>query len=271
MSNGLLTQAILNARQKGRLALIPFLTGGYPDRDLFWTALEDLSNSGADIIEIGVPFSDPVADGPVVAAASLKALELGVDLNWILKGLSQTKPRRPLVLMSYANPLVQYAWSKTKPSSTLERRLLESLSLLALEAKAAGVSGFIVPDVPLEESGPFQKAFSQAGLAMVPLVGPNTSLERMEKYAPWAAGYVYVVSVLGTTGVREGLPPETIQTLERAKKAFKLPLALGFGLKHPSQLKDLGASPDAVIIGSALLKHLAQGGRASEFMAPWLA
>ncbi|MDR2300591.1 MAG: tryptophan synthase subunit alpha [Deltaproteobacteria bacterium] len=271
MSDQTLTQAISKARQKGRVALIPFLTGGYPDRELFWTALTELTDSGADIIEIGVPFSDPVADGPVVAAASLKALELGVDLKWILEGLARAKPKTPLVLMSYANPLVQYAWPKTDPGLALETRLFESLGLLAKDALEAGVSGFIVPDVPLEEAGPFQKAFSQCGLALVPLVGPNTSLERMEKYAPWASGYVYVVSVLGTTGVREGLPPETVQTLERAKKAFKLPLALGFGLRHPSQLQDLGASPDAVIIGSALLKHLAEGGRASEFMAPWLA
>ncbi|MDR3134907.1 MAG: tryptophan synthase subunit alpha [Deltaproteobacteria bacterium] len=271
MSENVLTQAILAAKAKGRPALIPFLTAGYPCPGKFWEALAELAGSGADIIEIGVPFSDPVADGPVVAAAGLKALGDGIDVAWILGGLKQRAIKAPLVLMSYANPLLQHAWPMTDPKASLGDRVLESLRLLAREAKEAGLAGLIVPDVPLEESAPFQKAFSEASLDLVPLVGPNTTRERMEKYARFARGYVYVVSVLGTTGARETLPPEAIETLGRAREAFGLPLALGFGLKSPSQLKALGASPDAVIIGSALLKHLADGGGPREFMAPWLA
>ncbi|MDR0621411.1 MAG: tryptophan synthase subunit alpha, partial [Deltaproteobacteria bacterium] len=179
MGESALTKAILAAKEKGRPALIPFLTGGYPDREGFWQALDELAGSGADVIEIGVPFSDPVADGPVVAAAGLKALEDGVDLAWILDGLAQAKPKVPLVLMSYANPLVQYAWGQTDVDAPLEARLLTSLEILAKTAKRASISGLIVPDVPLEESGPFRKAFTGEGLDLIPLVGPNTSLERM--------------------------------------------------------------------------------------------
>jgi tryptophan synthase alpha chain len=269
MNKSILTQAIIKANRNGRPALIPFLTAGYPKRLEFWTALEELSQSGADIIEIGVPFSDPVADGPVVASAGLKALEDGVDLNWLLNGLGQRNLKIPLVLMSYANPLVQYAWPKTDPAADLSERSCQSLRYLAQKSKEVGISGFIVPDVPLEESGPFLQALSENSLDLIPLVGPNTDLDRMKKYSFSAGGYVYVVSVLGTTGVREGLAPEVINTLERARQAFELPLALGFGLKDPSQLKTLGVQPDAVIIGSALIKHLSTNGNCREFMAPW--
>ncbi|MDR1677260.1 MAG: tryptophan synthase subunit alpha [Deltaproteobacteria bacterium] len=270
MSPSILTKAIHEAQKKGRPAVIPFLTGGYPDRERFWLALEELAQSGADIIEIGVAFSDPVADGPVVAAAGFKTLEDGVDLDWILNGLIQRKIKTPLVLMSYANPLIQFAWPQTDPQASLAQRMEESLIILAQKAKEAGINGLIVPDVPLEEAGPFQKALAKASLDLIPLVGPNTKIERMEKYAQTAGGYVYVVSVLGTTGVREGLPPEVNLTFERARKAFDLPLALGFGLKDPAQLTALGLAPDAVIIGSALLKQLAAGGSCSQFLSPWL-
>ncbi|MDR2367878.1 MAG: tryptophan synthase subunit alpha, partial [Deltaproteobacteria bacterium] len=269
MTESVLTKAILAARDLGRPALIPFLTGGYPDRPRFLSALADLDRSGADVIEIGVPFSDPVADGPVVAAAGLAALEGGVDLKSILADLTDLRLRAPLVLMSYANPLVQYAWDRTPPGDPLAARVLASLRRLAQAAKEARIAGFIVPDVPLEEAGPFHAALSEAGLDLIPLVGPNTTLERMREYSAVAGGYAYVVSVLGTTGVREGLPPETLDTLARAREAFRLPLALGFGLQNPSQLTALGARPDAVIIGSALLKHLAGGGSAAGFLAPW--
>ncbi|MDR1308563.1 MAG: tryptophan synthase subunit alpha [Deltaproteobacteria bacterium] len=271
MTASVLTSAILEARRNGRPALIPFLTGGFPDRESFWPALEELARSGADVIEIGVPFSDPVADGPVVAAASLKALEDGVDLAWILDGLAARRLGVPLVLMSYANPLLQYAWPLTDPAAVLQARVEESLAHFARKAEEAGISGIIVPDMPLEEYGPFLRALAGTSLDPIALVGPNTSPERMARYARVAGGYVYVVSVLGTTGVREGLPQEVVQTLGRARRAFGLPLALGFGIKSPDQLAALGAEPDAVIIGSALLAHLGAGGDCRGFMAPWLA
>ncbi|MDR1083281.1 MAG: tryptophan synthase subunit alpha [Deltaproteobacteria bacterium] len=267
-SQSRLTQAISKANRVKRPARIPFLTAGCPDPDKFWDCLKELDDNGADILEIGVPFSDPVADGPVIAAASQKALADGVNLEWILNGLARHSFRSPIVLMSYANPLLQYAWAEAA-GQTLSEKVLVSLELLA-RAMQPLVSGVIVPDVPLEESENFRAAFEVAGIDLIVLVGPNTTSERMGKYAQVAQGYVYVVSVLGTTGVREGLPLEVKATLARARAAFDLPLALGFGVKEPSQLSGLARLPEAVIFGSALVRHLTDGGCCRDFMAPWL-
>ena len=244
------------------------MTGGYPGPDSFWTALSELEEGGADIIEIGAPFTDPVADGPVVAAAALAALEGGATLAGILSGLSERPAKVPRVLMSYANPLVQHAWERAPEGPPLAT-MAKSLKILAGELKEAGISGVIIPDTPFEEAGPFHEAFSEKGIELIPLVGPNTTKERMALYKPMAGGYVYVVSALGTTGVREDLPREAAATMARARSVFDLPVALGFGIKDPSQLAALGTEPDAVIFGSALLRHIEAGGSCSEFMAPW--
>lgn len=253
-----LEEHIRQAAAQGRPALIPFVTAGFPNVGTFWNVLEALDDNGADIIEIGVPFSDPVADGPVVEEASRRALEQGVGLHWILDGLRERRGRfkAGLVLMGYYNPFLQYG---------LER--------FAADATAAGVSGCIVPDLPLEESGPLRRALDQHGAALITLVGPNTAPERMAEYAAVSRGYVYVVSVLGITGARTGLPPEVPDTLRRARRIFRTPLALGFGLREPGQLADLPADipPDAVVFGSALLRHLDGGGSAADFLKAWTA
>jgi tryptophan synthase alpha chain len=209
-----------------------------------------------------------VADGPVIAAASQRAILNGVDLDWILEGLAKISLKVPVVLMSYANPLVQYAWERATGAS-LSQKVLASLRLLAKDLTPT-VAGVIIPDVPLEESGPFHVSLDEVGIDLIVLVGPNVSSQRMEKYARLARGYVYVVSVLGTTGVRDGLPLEVKATLARARAAFDVPLALGFGVKEPKQLEGLSRLPDAVIFGSALVKHLENGGAVKDFMAPWL-
>ena len=176
-----LQEAVERAHALGRRAVIPFITAGFPDKDSFWTHLSRIDESGADIIEIGVPFSDPVADGPVIEQASRDALARGVSLKWILDGLKARKGcfSAKLVLMGYVNPFYQYG-----------------LEQLARDAEEAGVSGFIVPDMPLEESGMFREVFSPRGLTLVTLVAPNTSVERMREYKPYTSGFVYVVSVL---------------------------------------------------------------------------
>jgi tryptophan synthase alpha chain len=263
-----LTEAIYLAGQEKRPARVPFLTAGCPSKERFFECLAELDDYGADIIEIGVPFSDPVADGPVIAAASQKALLAGVDLDWILEGLARTPLKAPVVLMSYANPLIQYAFNRAGGQG-LTQKVRESLKALGRDA-AKTVSGVIVPDVPLEEAEPFLFAFDDSGIDLIALVGPNTSSKRMEQYAQVARGYVYVVSVLGTTGAREGLPLEARATLSRARAVFDLPLALGFGVKEPAQLEGLSRLPDAVIFGSALVQHLTDGGACRDFMEPWL-
>lgn len=251
-----LEEKIRRAAAQRRAALIPFVTAGFPTVAAFWNVLEELDAGGADIIEIGVPFSDPVADGPVVEEASRRALEQGVSLNWILDGLRERRGRFKacLVLMGYYNPFLQYG---------LER--------FAADAAEAGVAGCIVPDLPLEESAPLRRALDAKGVALITLVGPNTAPERMAEYASVSQGYVYVVSVLGITGARQGLPPQVADTLRRAKQSFTTPLALGFGLREPSQLAELPAEirPDAVVFGSALLRHLDEGGGAADFLKVW--
>ena len=251
-----LEQAVRAAQSAGRTALIPFVTAGFPTPETVWSILEELDACGADIIEIGVPFSDPVADGPVVEEASRRALEQGVTLSWLMEGLRLRagRFRAGLVLMGYLNPFMRYG---------LER--------LAEDAARAGVSGCIVPDLPLEESGPFREALAGHGLDLVALVGQNTPPERMREYAAVSKGYVYVVSVLGTTGAREGLPPQVEDTLRRAREAFGIPVALGFGLHSPCQLEAIPAAirPEAAVFGSALLRHLDRGGTARDFLAAW--
>lgn len=253
----ILEEKIRSANDRGRVALIPFLTAGFPDRPTFWATLGELDENGADIIEIGVPFSDPVADGPVVEAASRKVLSDGMSLSEILTELTLRKDmlKAGIVLMGYYNPFLQYGLEK-----------------LAEDAAKAGVHGFIVPDLPYDEAAPMRDLLKEKGMALIALVGPNTSEERMGLYARVSEGYVYVVSVMGTTGARQGLPPQVEATLLRTKKVFSLPVALGFGLREPSQLEALpaAAKPDAAVFGSALLTHVEQGKSAREFMARWL-
>ena len=249
---------IREANAAGRPAVIPFLTAHFPDRERFWAAFDELDAGGADIIEIGVPFSDPVADGPVVEEASRRVLAAGFHLGDLLEELA-ARPRvgrAGLVLMGYLNPFLSYG---------LER--------LARDAARAGVSGCIIPDVPHEESAPVRGALAASGVALIPLVGPNTSEERMAACADGAQGYVYVVSVMGVTGERAALAPRVAETMARARRAITLPLALGFGLSRPEQLADLpeAARPDAAVIGSALLRHVDEGKSAREFLARWRA
>ncbi|MDR1922151.1 MAG: tryptophan synthase subunit alpha [Candidatus Adiutrix sp.] len=258
----------------GLLSKIPFLPAAFPGRAEFWAVMAELEENGADIIEIGVPFSDPVADGPVVAAAGQKALANGGGLAYILSGLTERRFSCGLALMGYVNPFIQFRWAEAaaqKPGATVQEIMALSLELLARRMAEAGVHGLIVPDLPLEESGPWRLILKKHGLALLPLVGHNTSLEKMKLYAAEAEGYVYVVSVMGVTGVRAGLPPEAAATLGRAREAFRLPLALGFGLSSPEQLAELPERlrPEAAIFGSALIRHLEKGGRVRDFMAPW--
>ena len=254
MSQSILTTRILEALAAGRKALIPFLPGGFPDKERFFDELEGLDAGGADVIEIGVPFSDPVADGPVVEKASLSCLLNGTCLSWLLDELTRRKGRyrAGLVLMGYYNPFYQYG-----------------LDRLAEDAAAAGVSGFVVPDLPLEESGPMRAACDKFGLDLIPLVGLNTSEDRLAAYAAVATGYVYFVSVLGTTGMREALPLEVKDRLTVVRRIFDVPVALGFGIKSPGQLTAFGDLIDAVVFGSALIAHIDAGGTSAEFMERW--
>ena len=236
------------------MMLIPFITAGFPTKEAFAGILKELDSNGADIIEIGVPFSDPVADGPVIEAASIQALANGVTLPWIFEELRKLKGqlRAKLVLMGYLNPFLQYG----------PRAFADTCAEL-------GIYGVIIPDLPLDESAEMRALLKAKQVCLISLVAPNTPEERMRAYAEVSEGYVYVVSVLGVTGARSGFPPEAQETLRRARKVFKIPLALGFGFSHPDQLKELPELPDGIIFGSALVRHLGEGKSAGEFMRRW--
>lgn len=250
----ILTDRIKAANASGRKAVIPYLPGGFPDKARFWDELAALDAGGADVIEIGVPFSDPVADGPVVEQASLECLEHGVNLAWILSELASRKGsfRAGIVLMGYYNPFLQYGLAK-----------------LGRDCAAAGVAGLIIPDLPLEEMGPIREALTGTGVELICLIGLNTPKDRLERYAKAARGFVYFVSVLGTTGVRESLPQEVLAKLGEVRPLFNVPIALGFGISRPEQVAPFGDLIDAVVIGSALVKQVREGQGAAAFMAGW--
>ncbi|MFP4168810.1 MAG: tryptophan synthase subunit alpha [Desulfonatronovibrionaceae bacterium] len=249
-----LHRAIKKANQKKRPALIPFLPAGYPQKSRFWDLIHELDSGGADIIEIGVPFSDPVADGPVVEEASIACLEQGIDLEWILQGLTEQAEylSAPVVLMGYSNPFYQYG-----------------LKGLAQDAAQAGVSGFIVPDLPLEELPAFEGLQSSAETTIIPLIGLNTTAGRMKAYAELDPAFVYTVSVMGTTGTKAGASSRLKSQLALAREIFDCPLALGFGIENKDQIRDLGVEVQAVVFGSALIRHIRQGKSVKEFMRAW--
>lgn len=254
MEESALTTKLNAAKAAGRLGLIPFLPAGYPTKERFWDEIAALDAAGADVIEIGVPFSDPVADGPVVEEASLSCLEQGVCLSWILTELKARRAgfQAEFVLMGYLNPLLAYGMSK-----------------FCKDAVDAGVAGVIIADMPLEESEEIRDTMEIFGLDMVYLVGLNTPAERLEAYAEVAKGFLYFVSVLGTTGVRDCLPPEVLGKLKEVRERFEIPVALGFGIKEPAQTKPFAGLIDAVVFGSALIRHIKDGGSAASFMEVW--
>ncbi len=247
-------EKIQAAKAQGKTAVIPYLPAGYPTREQFWKELEMLDAAGAAIIEIGMPFSDPVADGPVVEAACLQVLEDGINLKWIFDGLKERKGQLDagLLLMGYLNPILQYGVDK-----------------FAEDCEAAGVSGLIIADMPIDEADFVIKAMKPRGVEFIPLVGLNTSKERMALYAREAEGFVYVVSVLGTTGQRDSLPTEVKAKLAEVREVFDIPAALGFGLKTPSQLEPFGDLVDAAVIGSSLISHIKNGGTSESYMKAW--
>ncbi|CEP69633.1 Aldolase-type TIM barrel [Moorella glycerini] len=238
--------ATFAAREKeGRKALIVYLCAGDPSLEVTAAAVEELAATGVDIIELGVPFSDPVADGPVIQAASTRALAGGTNLRKILDLVKDLRSRvsLPLVLMSYYNPLLQYG-----------------LAALAADLAAAGVDGLIVPDLPLEESAPLREKLEAVKLAAIPLVAPTTPAERLQQIAAAAQGFIYCVSLTGVTGARESLPPGIAAYLARVRETTDLPLGVGFGISHPEQARLLAPLCDGIIVGSAVVQALHEGG-----------
>jgi len=244
-----ITQAIRAAAAGGSPALIAYLTAGYPKRAEFAAQLEAIA-SAADVVEIGVPFTDPMADGVTIQRASLAALAQGVTLRWILAEVARlAHVRTPLLLMSYLNPLLAFG-----------------VETLADSAARAGVAGFIVPDLPLDESSELQEALASRGIALVQMVTPVTEPERLAALTAGSQGFVYAVTMTGTTGRNVAVPDEVIAYLDRVRAAAALPVCAGFGIRSRAQVARLTGHVDGVVIGSALVELLERG----EDPAAWL-
>lgn len=245
-----ISAAIRAATDAGRPALVAFLTAGFPDRASFKTNLAAVA-AAADVVEIGVPFTDPMADGTTIQRASFQALRDGVTLSWILAELGSLSPRppAPILLMSYLNPLLAYG-----------------LHRLPRAAAAAGVTGFIVPDLPYEESEELAGALDREGLALVQMVTPVTPTERLERLCRAAQGFVYAVTMTGTTGKSVALPDDVLAYMDRVKRASSVPVCAGFGIRSREQVARFGTHVDGVVIGSALVETLERGGDVGAFL-----
>jgi tryptophan synthase alpha chain len=239
-----------DGKSGARPALVAFLTAGYPEPREFLKTLRAVAGA-ADAVEIGVPFSDPMADGVTVQRSSQHAIEKGVSLGWIMDQLAHRDfdLQAPVLLMSYLNPLLAYGYGA-----------------LAERAAGVGVSGFIVPDLPYEESAPFAAALNAHGLALVQLVTPATPPERLKRVCAASQGFVYAVTRTGITGGESTLLPETAEYLAAVKAASALPVCAGFGVRRAEQVRVIGQHADGVVVGSALVEVLERGEDPAAFL-----
>ncbi len=237
-----ITAALQKAAASRRIALVGYLTAGFPSRERFREHLLAIA-SAADVVEIGVPFTDPMADGMTIQRASHAALQAGVTLAWILEELARLEPRplAPLVMMSYLNPLLAFG-----------------LPRLAATAAGAGVSGFIVPDLPHEESEELRRALNERHIGLVQMVTPVTPPDRLGMLCAASQGFVYAVTMTGTTGKTVSAPPEVLEYLDRVRALARLPVCAGFGIRGPEQVRRLQGHVDGVVVGSALVEALEQ-------------
>jgi tryptophan synthase alpha chain len=232
-------------RDRQECALIPFITAGDPDLATTAAALKTLDAAGADAIELGVPYSDPLADGPVIQAAATRALAQGVKLNDVIEMVAQVSPQiaAPIILFTYYNPILNLG---IRPFLT--------------QIATAGVKGLVVPDLPLEEAEELLVPAAEIGIEVILLVAPTSSEERIAAIASKSQGFIYLVSVTGVTGVRSGLEDRVGDILAKIRTTTDKPIAIGFGIsapEHAQQVRKWGA--DGVIVGSAMVKRLAEG------------
>jgi tryptophan synthase alpha chain len=235
-----ISNAIRQAAVQGRPAVVGFMTAGFPDPAGFRASLASIA-SAADVVEIGIPFTDPMADGMTIQRASRASLESGFTLPWLLAELEamQPRPQAPLLLMSYLNPLLAYGLDK----------------LPAAVAKA-GVAGFIIPDLPYEESAEMRAALDSHGLALVQMVTPVTPPERMKMLCEASQGFVYAVTMTGTTGKNVAVPEDVLAYMDRVRAVSPVPVCAGFGIRSAEQVARMQGHVDGVVVGSALVEVL---------------
>jgi tryptophan synthase alpha chain len=240
-----ISQRFQSLRNNNQCAFIPFITAGDPDLEITKEALRSLDRNGADFIELGVPYSDPLADGPVIQAAATRALQKGTKLEHVLEIVETVSPdlQAPIILFMYYNPI-------------LNRGIKSFLSQIA----SVGVRGLVVPDLPLEEAEQLIDAATDFGIEVILLVAPTSSKDRIKAIAQYSQGFIYLVSVTGVTGVRSVLQERVKNLLTEMRGVTDKPIGVGFGISKPEQARqvmDWGA--DAVIVGSAFVQRLASG------------
>ncbi len=233
-------------RRDNRTGLVTYVTAGDPDMVTTGRILERLGAAGADVIEVGVPFSDPLADGPVIQRATERALAAGATLTGVLDMVASVRTRvtAPIVIFSYANPILRMG-----------------LTAFASRAAAAGVDGVLTLDVPPEEADELHGALSAAGLDTIFLLSPTTSDDRIRRAAILGGGFLYGISRLGVTGARSDVADTAADLAARVRAQTDRPLALGFGVSTPEHVRALGACADAAVVGSALVQVIAEHGR----------
>ncbi len=255
-----ISQAFQQARQQGRAALMPYYTLGYPTQADSLAVIEALAGAGADLIELGIPFSDPLADGPTIQHSTQVALQQGMGVSTCLemvRALRQRGVLTPMLLMGYINPLLSYG-----------------IDRFVTDAARCSVDGLILPDLPVEEAVGVEAACRHAGLALVYLIAPTTPTGRIQFISDHSSGFLYLVSVSGVTGARCSLSSTLPQFFTRIRQYTTLPLALGFGISTPRQARQVGNFADGVIIGSALIDAVSTSANpplaASSFLQPFI-
>jgi tryptophan synthase alpha chain len=245
-----ISSAICAAKAQGTPAIVAYITAGFPRKESFRQLLAQVG-AAADVIEVGVPFTDPMADGTTIQRSSRVALEQGVSLKWILSELAAPgpKPTAPILLMSYMNPLLAFG-----------------LDQLPKAAAEAGVAGFIIPDLPFEECDDMRRALDSQGLALVQFVTPVTPQSRMKMLSEGTGGFVYAVTMTGTTGKNVAVPQDVLDYFARVKAISPFPVCAGFGIRSAEQVARLAPHVDGAIVGSALVEVIERGEDPAAFL-----
>ena len=232
---------------KGQAALVPYVTAGYPERASTLAAMEALADAGADVIELGIPFSDPLADGPTIQHASFVSIGKGTTVHGVLDDLASFRALRdtPVVLFTYLNPLLRYG-----------------LTAFLRDAGAAGAQGLLVTDLPTGSDPRVEAEITASPLDLIRLVAPTTPVERIPEVAKGGSGFLYYISRMGVTGTRTELRTELCAEVGRIRAVIELPVAVGFGISSPEQAAAVAAVADGVVVGSAIIQALDRGGAA---------
>ena len=247
-----LAETFARVRASGQPGLITYVTAGDPSLEKSGDILRALDRAGADVIEVGVPFSDPLADGPVIQRATERALAAGATLSKVLDLMERlrTELRAPIVVFSYANPILRLGAER-----------------FADRAQAAGVAGVLVLDLPIEEAGDFRALLASRGIDTILLLSPTTTDDRLRKAAALGSGFLYAISRLGVTGARDRIAEGAREMVERIRRVSSLPVALGFGISTPAHVREVGQWADAAVVGSALVSVVAEAGGAADLTA----